>query len=226
MLHGGKTCRYASEKPDPSAYVRKGDGAETLRRGPVVPGETNKPIPPKAGAFKRRENPPNTAFRRFYERGDLPIAVDHRGTKNMIGWKVSKAGWQGAFMTGRRGNRAWEGQEGDTEANCASGIGLRQADAVHMERAPRLHKMLGGSEMASLSVALLSPCSGGVSISVCMDIETLATGKQALAIRADRQICNSERPERQSSSTRVCTYAMNSCYTVHSIPSRFQTTSN
>ena len=47
-----------------------------------------KPTPPKAGAFKRRENPPNTAFRRFYERGDLPIAIDHRGTKNVIAWKV------------------------------------------------------------------------------------------------------------------------------------------
>lgn len=45
-------------------------------------------MPPSAGAYKRRENPPNTAFRRFYERGDLPIAVDHRGSKNMIAWKV------------------------------------------------------------------------------------------------------------------------------------------
>ncbi len=45
-------------------------------------------MPPKAGAYKRRDNPPNTAFRRFYERGDLPIAVDHRGSKNVIAWKV------------------------------------------------------------------------------------------------------------------------------------------
>lgn len=47
-----------------------------------------KPLPPKAGSKTRRDNPPNTAFRRFYERGDLPIAVEHRGTKNVISWKV------------------------------------------------------------------------------------------------------------------------------------------
>ena len=45
-------------------------------------------MPPKAGSTSRRDNPPNTAFRRFYERGDLPIAVEHRGTKNVISWKV------------------------------------------------------------------------------------------------------------------------------------------
>lgn len=27
-------------------------------------------------------------FRKFYERGDLPISVDHRGSKNTINWKV------------------------------------------------------------------------------------------------------------------------------------------
>ena len=35
-----------------------------------------RPQPPKAGAFEVRQNPPNTAFRRFYERGDLPVAVE------------------------------------------------------------------------------------------------------------------------------------------------------
>lgn len=44
--------------------------------------------PAKARAFKARPNPPNTEFRRFYERGDLPIAVEHLGSKNSIVWKV------------------------------------------------------------------------------------------------------------------------------------------
>ena len=44
--------------------------------------------PPVCGAFKARANPPNTEFRRFYERGDLPIQVEHRGVYNRIGWKV------------------------------------------------------------------------------------------------------------------------------------------
>merc|ERR1740138_528873 len=44
--------------------------------------------PPKAGAFTKRANPPNTEFRRFYERGDLPIAINHQAAGNMISWKV------------------------------------------------------------------------------------------------------------------------------------------
>jgi hypothetical protein len=48
-----------------------------------------KPVPiPKAGALQRRSNPPNTEFRRFYERGDLPIAIEHSGAGNRIQWKV------------------------------------------------------------------------------------------------------------------------------------------
>jgi hypothetical protein len=39
-------------------------------------------------AFLRRPNPPNTEFRRFYERGDLPIQIEHGGTANKIAWKV------------------------------------------------------------------------------------------------------------------------------------------
>jgi hypothetical protein len=45
------------------------------------------PKPPKAGAFEVRDNPPNTEFRKCYERGDLPIAVSHKGS-NRIAWKV------------------------------------------------------------------------------------------------------------------------------------------
>ena len=46
--------------------------------------------PPICGAFRERANPPNTEFRRFYERGDLPIQVEHRGVHNRIGWKVGR----------------------------------------------------------------------------------------------------------------------------------------
>eukprot|EP00698_Gefionella_okellyi_P003104 TRINITY_DN12901_c0_g1_i1.p1 TRINITY_DN12901_c0_g1~~TRINITY_DN12901_c0_g1_i1.p1 ORF type:complete len:213 (-),score=31.21 TRINITY_DN12901_c0_g1_i1:54-692(-) len=45
------------------------------------------PPPPKAGAFKSRDEGPSE-FQRFYERGDLPIAVEHRGSQNKIQWKV------------------------------------------------------------------------------------------------------------------------------------------
>ena len=39
-------------------------------------------------AFAERPNPPNTEFRLFYERGDLPVQVDHGGVHNRIAWKV------------------------------------------------------------------------------------------------------------------------------------------
>lgn len=39
-------------------------------------------------ATRERMNPPNTEFRRFYERGDLPIQIDHGTVNNVITWKV------------------------------------------------------------------------------------------------------------------------------------------
>ena len=44
--------------------------------------------PLSAGAYKKRPNLPDTQFRKAYERGDLPIAVEHHGFKNVIKWKV------------------------------------------------------------------------------------------------------------------------------------------
>jgi hypothetical protein len=43
--------------------------------------------PPKAGAYSRRPIV-SSELRRFYERGDLPIQIQHSGTSNRIGWKV------------------------------------------------------------------------------------------------------------------------------------------
>ncbi|NXX44829.1 PACRG protein, partial [Tricholaema leucomelas] len=43
--------------------------------------------PPLAGAFKERPTKPTT-FRKFYERGDFPIALDHDTKGNKIAWKV------------------------------------------------------------------------------------------------------------------------------------------
>jgi len=78
--------RWPSEPPDPALYLRKGDGSR------VRAGEFKKPMPtpcpPTAAAFAPRDNPPNSQFRKFYERGDLPVAVEHKGTKNVISWKV------------------------------------------------------------------------------------------------------------------------------------------
>lgn len=43
--------------------------------------------PPAAGAFVKKDAPP-TAFRKFYERGDFPIALEHDTKGNKIAWKV------------------------------------------------------------------------------------------------------------------------------------------
>jgi len=52
------------------------------------PPSQQKPKPPVAGAMARRDPTPTT-FRKFYERGDLPIAVEHRASGgNRIQWKV------------------------------------------------------------------------------------------------------------------------------------------
>ncbi|KAL8620927.1 hypothetical protein ACOMHN_044074 [Nucella lapillus] len=43
--------------------------------------------PPLAGAFVERHSNP-TSFRKFYERGDFPIALEHDTKGNKIAWKV------------------------------------------------------------------------------------------------------------------------------------------
>jgi len=62
-----------------------GGGCNSLAKGRKVAVDVK---PPKSGALFKRANPPNTEFRRFYERGDLPIAIEHRGVGNRIQWKV------------------------------------------------------------------------------------------------------------------------------------------
>ncbi|XP_051809590.1 parkin coregulated gene protein isoform X2 [Acanthochromis polyacanthus] len=43
--------------------------------------------PPAAGAFRERPSKP-TNFRKFYEHGAFPIALDHDNKGNRIAWKV------------------------------------------------------------------------------------------------------------------------------------------
>eukprot|EP00659_Diplonema_papillatum_P009109 gene9109-14113_t len=85
----GKTlspATYMSPTQIGQAYQPKGTGnggnCSSLNRGK----EAVKPRAPIAGAFKKRSIPP-TEFRRFYDRGDLPIAMQHKGHGNAIDWK-------------------------------------------------------------------------------------------------------------------------------------------
>jgi hypothetical protein len=80
-------------KASPSSPKPASPKKSPLKTSPLLASrkkEAVKPKPPpipKAGAFKVRPAPP-TEFRRFYERGDLPIAVEHRAGGNKIQWKV------------------------------------------------------------------------------------------------------------------------------------------
>ena len=82
--------------PDPRKFLlgHTGVGGNNT---PVTASRMKKPdidgacsSPPKAGAFEKRDNPPNTELRRFYERGDLPCVIDQGGVHNKLAWKVSK----------------------------------------------------------------------------------------------------------------------------------------
>ncbi len=52
------------------------------------PSRASSPKRNPNSAFAARPNPPNTELRRFYERGDLPIQIDHGGVANRLAWKV------------------------------------------------------------------------------------------------------------------------------------------
>jgi len=81
-------------RPNPNAFMKRGTGTGgladseakkvvTQRQGPV-----EEPKKKRSTATQQRKNPPNTELRRYYERGDLPIQIDHGGVLNKIAWKV------------------------------------------------------------------------------------------------------------------------------------------
>jgi hypothetical protein len=71
------------------ATLKKGDGRGGKPTSLAKAKEAPKLSAPKAGAVRPR-NIPSSEFRRFYDRGDLPIAIDH-GPQNKIYWKVDVA---------------------------------------------------------------------------------------------------------------------------------------
>jgi hypothetical protein len=79
-----------SALPNPELFLRghSGSGGMVSSLNPQTVNLSEGIKPPKAGAFTKRPNPPNSEFRRFYERGDLPIAIMHCASGNMISWKV------------------------------------------------------------------------------------------------------------------------------------------
>lgn len=90
---GAFSYRKKTTKIDPNSFQKRGTGTGgMLVRAQTSP--TRSVSPSKApkietfAAYCPRANPPNTELRRFYERGDLPIQIDHGGVVNRLAWKV------------------------------------------------------------------------------------------------------------------------------------------
>ena len=67
-------------------FTKKGAGIGGMSFSLLKPKGSPPPRKPKAGAVKKRLVVPSN-FRRFYDRGDLPITVQH-GLYNKVHWKV------------------------------------------------------------------------------------------------------------------------------------------
>jgi len=72
-------------RKDNLAIKGVGTGGKTSSK--LRPKEVSKACAPRAGATNKRPIPASE-FRRFYDRGDLPIQIDHQGAGNKIQWKV------------------------------------------------------------------------------------------------------------------------------------------
>ena len=95
-------CKKTGRKT-PDQFMRKGTGSGGTLRPPIkdetppeFPDENVAPVKRSSKskkldfpAFAERPNPPNTEFRRYYERGDLPVQIEHGGVHNRIAWKVA-----------------------------------------------------------------------------------------------------------------------------------------
>merc|ERR1719240_1371576 len=69
------------------AKVAAFDDISNFAKSAGLTTESDQKPPPSAGAFKRRLIKPSE-FRRFYDRGDLPIQIFHGSVGGKIAWKV------------------------------------------------------------------------------------------------------------------------------------------
>jgi len=76
----------AAETSAARVTLKKGQGCGGNSSSLAKPKEKAPVAKPKAGATRRRPIP-TSEFRRFYDRGDLPIAIDH-GPTNKLLWKI------------------------------------------------------------------------------------------------------------------------------------------
>jgi len=87
MEFNGTTLQSLQNAPGDSlkkSLIGKGGACSSL----ASPKLKMKAAPPVAGAFKVRDCKRPTEFRRFYDRGDIPIQVAFEGAKRKVQWKV------------------------------------------------------------------------------------------------------------------------------------------
>lgn len=65
--------------------IGKGGASSSL----AAPKKRSKPRPPVSGAYRVRAVKKQTEFRRFYDRGDLPLQVAFDGAQRKVQWKVN-----------------------------------------------------------------------------------------------------------------------------------------
>jgi hypothetical protein len=81
---------------DPHHFLHRRSGfggGTTMRAAAAVPRIDRAAKigrPPATGYATARNNPPNTGFRRAYERGDLPVIVSHASGKRTLSWKTDR----------------------------------------------------------------------------------------------------------------------------------------
>ncbi len=96
---GAFSISRRTERPDPVSFQKKhtGTGGTLMREQTVTlsaPDQAQEIIRNRQSkmhkfpAFTSRPNPPSSELRRYYERGDLPIQIDHGGVANRLAWKV------------------------------------------------------------------------------------------------------------------------------------------
>lgn len=79
-IAGGKTPESLKK-----ALVGKGGASSSLAAAKAKPAGPKAPV---AGAYNVREVGKQTEFRRFYDRGDLPLQVAFDGAQRQVQWKV------------------------------------------------------------------------------------------------------------------------------------------
>lgn len=82
-------AKFANVEHDPSAAliatIGQGGASSSLARAKPQPAIE----PPVAGAYETRTLQKPTEFRRFYDRGDLPLQVAFDGAQRKVQWKVN-----------------------------------------------------------------------------------------------------------------------------------------